>query len=165
MHSADGATRSSELVAVEFLNVSSSLGALHREHVYRDWDRLSPAVSVPLRGRIHAGQPSEAEDIIEDVFVLPRHLVGSGDLFLLKVVGDSMIDYAIYDGDWVVVRQQSTAESGEIVAAMVAGEATVKKLKRTGDSALLMPGNSSYPTISGDQATILGKVVVVLRRL
>lgn len=165
MHSADGGTGSDELVAVEFLDVSGGLGALHREAVYRDSDRLSQAVSVPLRGRIHAGQPSEAEDLLEDVFMLPRHLVGSGELFLLKVVGDSMIDYAISDGDWVVVRQQSTAESGEIVAAMVAGETTVKKLKRTGDSVLLMPGNSSYPTISGNHATILGKVVVVLRRL
>ncbi|HLY34486.1 MAG TPA: transcriptional repressor LexA, partial [Jatrophihabitantaceae bacterium] len=82
-------------------------------------------VFVPVVGRIAAGGPILAEQMIEDVFPLPKTLVGEGTLFLLKVVGDSMIDAAISDGDWVVVRQQPTADNGTIVAAMIDGEATV----------------------------------------
>jgi repressor LexA len=90
---------------------------------------------VPLIGRIAAGGPILAEQAVEDVFPLPRQLVGDGTLFLLQVVGDSMVDAAICDGDWVVVRQQPVAENGDIVAAMLDGEATVKTFKRaTGTS-------------------------------
>ena len=85
---------------------------------------------MPLVGRIAAGGPVLAEQAVEDVFPLPRELVGEGTLFMLKVVGDSMVEAAICDGDWVVVRQQPTAENGEIVAAMIDGEATVKTFKR-----------------------------------
>lgn len=123
------------------------------------------AMYVPLVGRIAAGIPILAEEQVEDVFPLPRQLVGDGTLFLLKVAGDSMINAAIADGDWVVVRQQEDAENGEIVAAMVEGEATVKTLKRSDGHAWLMPHNPAYTPILGDDATILGKVVAVLRRV
>lgn len=120
---------------------------------------------VPLVGRIAAGGPILAEEAVEDVFVLPKQLVGEGTLFLLKVVGDSMIEAAIADGDWVVVRQQEDAENGDIVAAMIDGEATVKTLKRADKHAWLMPHNPNYEPIPGDDATILGRVVSVLRRV
>lgn len=123
------------------------------------------AAYVPLVGRIAAGGPILAEEAVEDVFALPRQLVGEGTLFLLKVVGDSMIEAAIADGDWVVVRQQEDAENGDIVAAMIEGEATVKTLKRADGHIWLMPHNPSYDPIPGDEATILGRVVSVLRRV
>lgn len=126
--------------------------------------RPKPAY-VPLVGRIAAGGPVLAEQAIEDVFPLPRDLVGEGELFLLNVAGDSMIDAAITDGDWVVVRQQPTANNGEIVAAMIEGEATVKTFKRKDGHVWLLPHNDAYEPIPGDEATILGKVVAVLRRL
>jgi len=120
---------------------------------------------VPLVGRIAAGGPILAEQVVEDVFPLPRQVVGDGELFLLKVAGDSMIDAAICDGDWVVVRRQNVAEQGEIVAAMLDGEATVKTFKQTGGHTWLMPQNSAYDPISGDEAQVLGRVVAVLRSL
>ena len=120
---------------------------------------------VPLVGRIAAGGPILAEQSIEDIFPLPRQIVGEGNLFLLKVVGDSMINAAIADGDWVVVRQQPVAENGDIVAAMIDGEATVKTFKRSTDHIWLMPHNPAYTPIQGDEAEILGKVVAVLRRV
>ncbi|MFB9725199.1 transcriptional repressor LexA [Haloechinothrix salitolerans] len=120
---------------------------------------------VPLVGRIAAGGPVLAEQAIEDVFPLPKDLVGEGELFLLSVTGDSMIDAAITDGDWVVVRQQPDADNGEIVAAMIEGEATVKTFKRADGRIWLLPQNEAYEPIPGDEATILGKVVAVLRRL
>jgi repressor LexA len=123
------------------------------------------AAYVPLVGRIAAGGPILAEESIEDIFPLPRQIVGEGNLFLLKVVGDSMINAAIADGDWVVVRQQPVAENGDIVAAMLDGEATVKTFKRSADHIWLMPHNPAYTPIPVDEAEILGKVVAVLRRV
>jgi repressor LexA len=124
------------------------------------------AAYVPMVGRIAAGGPILAEEHIEDIFPLPRQIVGEGTLFLLKVVGDSMINAAIADGDWVVVRQQPVAENGEIVAAMIDNEATVKTYKRSGDGNIwLMPHNPAYTPIAGNDAEILGKVVAVLRRV
>ncbi|GAA4863425.1 transcriptional repressor LexA [Saccharopolyspora rosea] len=120
---------------------------------------------VPVVGRIAAGGPILAEESIEDVFPLPKEIVGDGTLFLLRVVGDSMIDLAITDGDWVAVRQQPEAENGDVVAAMIEGEATVKTFKRTEEHVWLVPHNSAYEPILGDDAKILGKVVAVLRRL
>ena len=120
---------------------------------------------VPVLGRIAAGGPILAEQAVEDVFPLPRELVGEGTLFLLKVVGDSMIDAAIADGDWVVVRQQPNAENGDIVAAMIDGEATVKTFKRRDGHVWLMPHNPAYAPIPGDDATVLGRVVTVLRKV
>jgi repressor LexA len=126
--------------------------------------RPSPAY-VPVVGRIAAGRPILAEQTIEDVFPLPRELVGEGTLFLLQVKGDSMLDAAICDGDWVVVRQQPTAESGDIVAAMLDGEATVKTYRRRDRQVWLMPQNPAFEPIPGNTATILGRVVAVLRRI
>jgi repressor LexA len=120
---------------------------------------------VPVVGRIAAGGPILAEQAVEDVFPLPRQLVGEGQLFLLKVVGDSMIDAAICDGDWVVVRQQPVADNGDIVAAMLDNEATVKTFKRRDGHIWLIPHNTAYDPIPGDEATILGRVVAVLRRV
>ena len=127
--------------------------------------RARQATRVPMVGRIAAGSPVPAEESADEAFPLPKELVGEGDLFMLKVTGDSMIGAAITDGDWVVIRQQSDAESGEIVAAMIDGEATVKTLKRSGGHVWLMPHNSAYTPILGDKATILGRVVTVLRRV
>jgi repressor LexA len=126
--------------------------------------RPEPAY-VPVLGRIAAGGPLLADERVEEVFPLPRTLVGDGTLFLLEVRGDSMVDAAICDGDYVVVRQQPTAENGEVVAAMIDGEATVKTLQRRGREVWLMPHNSAYEPIDGSEATILGKVTTVLRRV
>ncbi len=120
---------------------------------------------VPLVGRIAAGGPILAEQAIEDVFALPRQLVGDGQLFLLEVRGDSMIDAAICDGDWVVVRQQPVAENGDVVAAMIEGEATVKTFARRDGHVWLRPHNAAYDDIPGDEATVLGRVVAVLRKV
>lgn len=122
-------------------------------------------VFVPVVGRIAAGGPVLAEQVVEDVFPLPKELVGEGSLFLLRVVGDSMVEAAITDGDWVVVRQQPSAENGDIVAAMIDGEATVKTFKRRDGHIWLLPHNAAYEPIPGDEATVLGRVVTVLRRL
>ena len=122
-------------------------------------------VDVPLVGRIAAGGPVLAEQSVEDVFTLPRQLTGEGDLFLLKVTGDSMIDAAICDGDWVVVRQQVDADNGDIVAALLDDEATVKTLRRRDGQVWLMPHNPAFEPIDGTHARIMGKVVSVLRRV
>jgi repressor LexA len=128
-------------------------------------DARPEASYVPVVGRIAAGGPILAEQVVEDVFPLPRQLVGDGQLFLLKVAGDSMVDAAICDGDWVVVRQQPVADNGDIVAAMLDGEATVKTFKRRDGHVWLMPQNPAYDPIDGDLATVLGRVVAVLRRI
>jgi repressor LexA len=126
--------------------------------------RPAPAY-VPLLGRIAAGGPILAEQAVEDFFPLPRELVGEGSLFLLKVVGESMVDAAICDGDWVVVRQQNVADNGDIVAAMIDGEATVKTFKRTRGQVWLMPHNPAFDPIPGNDAAVLGKVVTVIRKI
>jgi len=132
---------------------------------YRSGDARPEPSYVPMVGRIAAGGPILAEEVVEDVFPLPRQLVGEGSLFLLKVAGDSMVDAAICDGDWVVVRQQPTADNGDIVAALLDNEATVKTFKRRDGHVWLMPHNPDYSPIDGDHATILGKVTAVLRRV
>jgi repressor LexA len=128
-------------------------------------DATPAAAYVPVLGRIAAGGPILAEEAVETVFPLPREIVGEGELFLLKVVGDSMVDAAICDGDYVVVRRQPTADNGEIVAALLDDEATVKTLQRREGHTWLMPHNPAYSPIDGDHATILGKVVTVIRRV
>jgi len=128
-------------------------------------DALPEPTYVPVLGRIAAGGPILAEEAVEDVFPLPRELVGEGTLFLLKVVGESMVEAAICDGDWVVVRQQNVADNGDIVAAMIDGEATVKTFKRAGGQVWLMPHNPAFDPIPGNDATVLGKVVTVIRKV
>jgi repressor LexA len=124
---------------------------------------MGDAAMVPLVGRIAAGVPITAEQQIDEVFPLPRQLVGRGELFMLKVVGESMIDAAICDGDWVVVRAQQTADNGDIVAAMLDGEATVKVFRQRDGHTWLLPRNSAFEPILGDHAQVLGKVVAILR--
>ena len=120
---------------------------------------------VPLVGRIAAGGPILAEERVEEMIPIPKQMVGEGEFFALKVVGDSMIEAAICDGDVVVIRQQKQAENGEFVAAMIDGEATVKELKKEANAVWLMPRNAAYEPIPGNDAVILGRVVTVLRRL
>jgi repressor LexA len=131
-----------------------------------------PAVaSVPRVGRIAAGGPILANEEIEEVIPLPRQLVGEGELMILTVVGDSMIDAAIADGDWVVVRRESDVENGEIVAAEIESEtsadreATVKTFKKSDGHVWLIPHNPAYTPILGDDARIIGKVIAVMRRV
>ena len=130
-----------------------------------DTNETAEAAFVPGGGRLAAGIPITAEQQVEDVFALPRQIVGKGELFLLRVVGESMIDAAICDGDWVVVRSQRNAENGDIVAAMLDGEATVKTFRKRDGHIWLLPRNSDFEPILGDEAEILGKVVAVLRSI
>jgi len=147
-----------------------------------DLSSQSPvSVPVPLHGEIAAGPQNQTERIIGDTWGLPigdtwdlpKELVGDGELFRLRVRGDSMINAAITDGDIVVVRQQSQAENGEIVAAMIDGETTVKTLQRVDGQVWLIPHNPAYAPIPWpvpcedviENAAILGKVVAVLRRV
>jgi repressor LexA len=123
------------------------------------------ATYVPVVGRIAAGGPILAEEAIEDVFPLPREIVGEGTLFLLRVVGESMVGAAICDGDWVVVRQQPVADHGDVIAALIDGEATVKTLRRSGGRVWLHPENPAFADIPAEDATILGRIVAVLRRV
>jgi repressor LexA len=120
---------------------------------------------VPLVGRIAAGVPILAEQMVDGLFPLPREIVGDGEVFMLKVQGDSMTGVAIEDGDFVVVRRQPSAENGEIVAAQLEDEATVKTLSTKGGRAWLMPQNPAYQPIEAHKARILGRVVAVIRSL
>ena len=120
---------------------------------------------IPLVGRIAAGNPILAEQEVEEVLPFPESIVGKGDLFLLQVKGDSMIDAAICDSDYVVIRAQKSAEKGEIVAAMIDGEATVKTWSKKEGHFWLLPANDNYAPIPADNAEILGKVTAVLRSL
>ncbi|WP_433295742.1 transcriptional repressor LexA [Actinoplanes sp. CA-030573] len=120
--------------------------------------------TVPVLGDIAAGTPILAEQSSDEVLSLPRDLVGRGQLFGLRVRGDSMIDAAICDGDIVVVKQQPEAFNGDIVAAMIDDEATVKVYRRRAGHVVLEPRNPAYENIDGDRAVVLGKVVSVLRR-
>jgi len=123
------------------------------------------SVTVPVVGHIAAGNPIAAEEHVDDILNLPRGLTGRGNVFGLRVRGDSMIDAAICDGDIVVVRQQSEAHSGQIVAAMIDDEATVKVYRRREGHVWLEPRNRAYDPIDGDRAVVLGTVVSVLRSL
>lgn len=144
---------------------TSPAGSVHNINQLPTRSSDGSMASVPLVGRIAAGGPITAEQSVEDVFSLPREFVGHGDLFMLKVSGDSMIDAAICDGDWVVVRQQNTAVNGEIVAALLDDEATVKTFRQRDGHTWLLPQNTQYEPILGDHATVMGKVVSVFRSL
>nr|WP_240895081.1 transcriptional repressor LexA [Kineococcus siccus] len=156
--------RTLEVVAPPAAVPASAIGVVTADDGTPADDRPTPTW-VPLVGRIAAGGPILAEQLVEDVFPLPAQLVGAGQHFMLRVVGDSMVDAAICDGDWVVVRQQPTAENGDVVAAMIDGEATVKVLQRKDGHVKLLPRNPVYDPIDGDEATVLGRVTAVLRSL
>ena len=159
--------RALEVFLPEVMAARRSLGAAE-ETQYDETDigdTVTPATYVPVLGRIAAGGPILAEERVEDVFPLPKQLVGEGTLFLLQVAGDSMVDAAICDGDYVVIRQEQTAENGDIVAALIDGEATVKTLQRKNGKVWLLPHNEAYDPIDGTHASILGIVTAVLRRV
>ncbi len=120
---------------------------------------------IPLVGSIAAGIPITADQQVEETLPLPESLVGKGDLFMLKVKGESMINAAICDGDYVVIRQQKDANNGDIVAAMIDGEATVKTFSRKNGHIWLLPANDDFAPIDGDQCEVLGKVTAVLRSI
>ncbi|WDN55879.1 transcriptional repressor LexA [Streptomyces clavuligerus] len=133
---------------------------------YEQPENQNAATEVPLVGRIEAGAPVLAEQMIEDTYLLPRQLVGEGELFALKVTGESMIEAAICDGDVVTVRRQQVAQPGDIVAAMLDGEATVKRFQRdAAGHAWLVAHNPRFQPLAADHAVILGKVVAVIRAL
>jgi repressor LexA len=125
----------------------------------------SDVVEVPLVGQIAAGGPILAEENVEEQLPLPKDLVGSGTLFALKVKGDSMIGAGIFDGDTVIIRQQQTANDGEMIAALIDDEATVKTLSRKGGKVRLIAENPAYDPIEPEEMSVLGKVVAVLRRI
>ncbi|NLB46647.1 MAG: transcriptional repressor LexA, partial [Microbacteriaceae bacterium] len=146
------------------LEVLTELAITH-DAVKSDAQQPAETTFVPLVGQIAAGIPITAEQQVDDIVPLPRHLVGDGNLFMLKVVGDSMIDAAICDGDFVVIREQHNADNGDIVAAMLDGEATVKVFRQRDGHTWLLPRNSAFEPILGDHAEVLGKVVAVFRSL
>ena len=119
---------------------------------------------VPMVGRIAAGSPILAEQNVENYFSVPEELTADGELYILQVQGDSMEDIGILENDWVVVRSQPTVEEGEIVVAMIDGEATVKCFHQDSTGVWLIPKNKNYLPINGNEATILGKVISLMRR-
>jgi repressor LexA len=159
--------RAIEVFLPEVMAARRSLGYVEEAAVDETGvgDAAPPAAYVPLLGRIAAGGPILAEENLEEVFPLPKSLVGEGELFLLEVKGDSMVDAAICDGDYVVIRRAQTADNGDIVAALLDDEATVKTFQRKDGQVWLLPHNDAYEPIDGTHATILGKVTAVLRRV
>ncbi len=147
------------------LEVLIDLPQTPEPRVHGEATPVGDAAMVPLLGQIAAGMPITAEQQVDEIYPLPRQIVGKGELFMLRVVGESMIDAAICDGDWVVVRVQKTAENGEIVAAMLDNEATVKVFRQRDGHTWLLPRNTNFEPILGDYAEILGKVVAILRSL
>ncbi len=159
--------RALEVFLPEVMAARRSISSADESHIDETGvgDAMPPATYVPMLGRIAAGGPILAEENLTEVFPLPRDLVGSGELFMLEVSGESMIDAAICDGDYVVVRREQTASNGEIVAALIDGEATVKTFQRKDGQVWLLPHNEAFDPIDGNNAQILGKVTAVLRRV
>lgn len=124
------------------------------------------SVSVPLVGQVAAGQPVLAEDNIEEVYALPADLVGGAETFMLRVKGDSMIEDGLFDGDFVVVQRQVSADDGDVVVALLGDEATVKRFYRENGRIRLQPSNSSMAPIYAEpgELAIVGKVILGLRR-
>ncbi len=136
-----------------------------RLRVIQEGNGSQNMVCIPLFERIAAGIPVMANPDSEDIMQLPREMVGSGDLFAVRVVGDSMVNANIFDGDCVVVRQQQVADDGDIVAARIDDEATVKTFQRANGHVWLMPQNPSYEPILGDRCRLMGKVVATVHRM
>ena len=122
-------------------------------------------VSLPLVGRVAAGMPILAEQNIEDTFTIPTEIASDSSSFILEVHGNSMINVGIYNGDYIIVREQPSAMNGDIVVAMIDGSATVKKFYKERGRVRLQPENDAMEPIFADNPTILGKVVALMRRL
>lgn len=120
---------------------------------------------VPILGRVPAGKPLMTEESVEGLMGVPAEMA-RGETFVLRVKGDSMIDAGILDGDYVIIRHQETAENGEIVCAMINGEATLKRFRKKGDVVTLLAENKSYPpmTISRGEFSIMGKMMGLIRK-
>ena len=154
--------------AVDIRHLEAATGKAPQKANKKESDVPEQASSpsyIPVVGRIAAGSPILAEQAVDSYYPLPSELVGEGELYMLQVVGDSMKDAGILDGDWVVVRSQPVAEVGEFVAALIEGEATVKELHKDSSGVWLLPHNEDYSPIPGNDAEIMGKVVSVFRRL
>ncbi|WP_338835961.1 transcriptional repressor LexA [Neomoorella thermoacetica] len=155
-----------------YLNQLEEKGYIHRDRarsraieiIYPQPVNPADTVSVPLVGKIAAGQPILAVENIEDSFTLPSKIAGSENAFMLRVQGDSMIEAGILDGDYIIVRPQDTAENGDIVVVLLGEEATVKYFYRYEDHVELVPANSQMQPIKAREVTILGKVIGLLRR-
>ena len=146
-----------------FITAHPTRGGVLTVRLPGEKSELEATKQVPLVGRIAAGGPITAEQNVESTFALPETLVGKGNLYMLQVVGESMIDAAICDGDYVVIREQKDCNNGEIVAAMIDGEATVKTFQRKNGHIWLLPANPAFEPINGDNCEILGKVTAVMR--
>ena len=146
-----------------FITAHPTRGGVLTVRLPGEKSELEATKQVPLVGRIAAGGPITAEQNVESTFALPETLVGKGNLYMLQVVGESMIDAAICDGDYVVIREQKDCNNGEIVAAMIDGEATVKTFQRNNGHIWLLPANPAFEPINGDNCEILGKVTAVMR--
>jgi repressor LexA len=131
--------------------------------------RPSTTRNVPLVGDVAAGAPIIADERVDSVYPLPKELVGDGTLFMLRVRGESMIEAGIFDGDLVVIREQPTVEQGEMCAALMDGEATVKFFRRTPDGRIFLdPANERFEPIEVTRDSvgrIMGKVVTVMRAI
>ncbi|KKN60247.1 hypothetical protein LCGC14_0533700 [marine sediment metagenome] len=133
--------------------------------IYGTDSQQTNATKLPLLGEVAAGAPIIAEENIESYMPLPSELVRGDEGFILKVKGDSMIDAGIFNGDYIVVRQQQTADNGQTVVAMIEDEATVKTYYKEKDHIRLQPENSSMEPIRVKNPAILGTVSAVLRKL
>ncbi|MGI6097452.1 MAG: transcriptional repressor LexA [Dethiobacteria bacterium] len=139
---------------------------LHRSYEADEkYNQFGKSIFIPIVGQVTAGEPIFAEENIEDYFPLPADMAGEEEkTFILRVKGDSMIDAGILDSDFVIVRQQETAQNGDIVVALLGEEATVKRFYREKDHVRLQPENSLYEPILTRDLKILGKVIGVFRR-
>jgi SOS regulatory protein LexA len=166
-----GRTRALEELQVLHQALETAKETLDAKYMVRETARTPKGrqehgiVQVPVHGHIAAGQPIIAIQSSDETLALPTELVGYGDLFIVVVDGDSMANSSIIDGDLAVVREQPSAENGEIVAARLDDEVIVKTLKRSGGHVWLHPENQIYDDILGDNAVIMGKVVAILRRM
>jgi repressor LexA len=162
----DTVDRSGIASADAAVGTQKAIGADRNPEIYPE----TAVAEVPLLGEIAAGTPRLASGTTpaeaDAVYRLPRDLVGHGEnLFMLRIHGDSMLQAGILDGDYVIVRPQATADDGEIVAALIDGEATVKRLSRGGGRLQLLADNPAFQPIEPEDAQMLGKIVTVIRRL
>ena len=156
--------------AYDHLKAIEKKGYIKTEHnksramiIVDDESVKSEGLTVPLLGRIAAGSLILAEENIEDYLSFPKDMFKAGEYFALKVKGDSMIDGGIYDGDIAVIKKQNTANNGDIVAALIDEEATLKEFHKTSDSVKLLPKNTKYKPIISRDVSIMGKLAAVFR--